>query len=208
MSATINVPVSIIAAAAHAMADKDIRYYLNGMMIEKSANGGVRVVATNGHHMIVIRSAKATIKQRVKSQYIIPRNMVDSIVKAGKKGGDVEFKISSNKSVSARIADVTFHDKLIDGRFPEWEKVIPQDDSLKGPVEVAPHYMESVIKAHIVLCKLEGYSHKYSGLTWHMRGSEEPVMAVLGGRIDDIEALAIVMPLRNKEIKSYREVKV
>ena len=208
MSCTINVPVSIIAAAAHAMAKDDVRYYLNGMMIEKSTNGGVRVVATNGHHMIVIRSAKATIKQRIKSQYIIPRDMINRIAKEGKKGGDVEFKISSNKSVSARISDVTFHGKVIEGRFPDWEKVIPKDDSLTGPAEIAPQYMESVLKAHITLCKLEGYGIKYSGLVWHMRGAGEPAMAVFGSSVDGIEGIAVVMPLRNKEIKSYREVKV
>lgn len=208
MSATINVPVSIIAAAAHAMAKQDIRYYLNGMMIEKSPHGGVRVVATNGHHLIAIRSEKATIKQRIKQQYIIPSKMIQSIVKSGKKGGNVEFKISSNKSVSARIADVTFHDNLIDGRFPDWEKVMPQDDSLTGPVDVAPQYIESVIKAHNSLCKLEEYGRLLTGIEWHMRGPDEPLMAVFGSAFDGISAIAIVMPLRNGKIHSYKETKV
>ncbi len=208
MSCTINVPVSIIAAASHAMANQDIRYYLNGMMIEKSPNGGVRVVATNGHHMIVIRSARATIKQRVKAKYIIPRKMIESIVKAGKKGGDVEFKISANKAIAARIGDATFHDVLIDGRFPDWQNVMPIDDTLTGPVEIASKYVESVTKASDSLCKIEGYGTRYNGVTWHMRGQKEPAIGVFGQCIDGIEAIAVVMPVFNREAKSFKEVKV
>lgn len=208
MSATINIPVSVIAAASHAMAKQDIRYYLNGMMLEKSSNGGVRVVATNGHHLIAIRSEKGTIKQRIKQQYIIPNKMIQSIVKSGKKGGTVEFKISSNKSLSARVGDVTYHDKIIEGRFPEWERVLPQDDSLIGPVDVAPQYIESVIKAHNSLCKLEEYGRLLTGIKWHMRGPDEPLIAVFGDAFSGVSALAIVMPLKNGKIESYKEVKL
>ncbi len=208
MSVTINVPASIIAAASHAMAKQDIRYYLNGMMIEKSSNGGVRVVATNGHHLIVVRASNARIQQRKKAQYIIPDKMILSIVKSAKQGMEVEFKISSNGQVSARIADVTYHDKIIEARFPEWQKTIPQDDTLVGAVEVAPQYIESVIKAHASLRKLEGRGTKYSGIKWHMRGPVDPVVAVFGDALDEIDALAIVMPLRNATIESYKDVKL
>lgn len=208
MSATINVPVSIIAAASYAMAKEDIRYYLNGMMIEKSPHGGVRVVATNGHHMILIRAAGATIKQRLKSQYIIPRKTIEAIVKAGKSGGMVEFKISSNRSFSARVAETTFHGDLIDGKFADWERAMPDDDSLSGPVEIAGHYIESVIKANAALCKLEGQGIRYNGVTWHMRGEKSPVVAVFGQSIEGIHAIAVVMPVFNRNAVSFKETKV
>lgn len=208
MSATINVPVSIIAAASYAMAKEDIRYYLNGMMIEKSPHGGVRVVATNGHHMIAIRAAGATIKQRVKSQYIIPRKTIEAIVKAGKSGGMVDFKISSNRSFSARVEETTFHGDLIDGKFTDWERAMPDDDSLSGPAEIAGHYIESVIKANAALCKLEGQGVRYNGLTWHMRGEKSPSVAVFGQSIEGIHAIAVVMPVFNRNAVSFNETKV
>lgn len=208
MSATINVPVSIIAAASHAMAKQDIRYYLNGMMLEKSPNGGVRVVATNGHHLIVVRSANARIQQRKKSQYIIPAKMILSVVKAAKPNMEVEFKISSNGQVSARIADVTFHEKIIDGIFPDWEKVIPDDDESTGPAGVAPQYVESVVKAHNSLWKFEGVGSSFHGIEWYMRGADKPVIAVFGGAFEDIYALAVVIPLYSGNIESYKAVKL
>ncbi|QHJ81508.1 MAG: hypothetical protein [Bacteriophage sp.] len=208
MSATINVPVSIISAAAHAMAKEDIRYYLNGLMIEKSPHGGVRVVATNGHHLIAIRAIGATIKQRVKSQYIIPRKTIEVIVKAGKSGGMVEFKISSNGSFSARVGEATFHGDLIDGKFADWERAMPDDDSLSGPVEIAGHYIESVIKANAALCKLEGQGVRYNGVTWHMRGEKAPAVAVFGQSIEGIHAIAVVMPVFNRNAASFKETKV
>lgn len=208
MSATINMPVSIIAAASHAMAKQDIRYYLNGMMIEKSPHGGVRVVATNGHHLIALRSAKATIKQRKKAQYIVPAKMILSIVKAAKQGLEVEFKVSSAGEVSARVGDVTYHDKIIEARYPEWEKTIPEDDTLSGPVEVAPQYIESVIKAHTSLCKFEGRGTKYNGIRWHMRGNNKPLIATFGDALDEVDALAVIMPLHCHTIESYKAVKV
>lgn len=208
MSATIKVPVSIIAAASHAMAKQDIRYYLNGMMIEKSPHGGVRVVATNGHHLIAIRAIGATIKQRVKAQYIIPRKTVEVIVKAGKSGGMIEFKISSNGSFSARVSETTFHGDLIDGKFADWERAMPDDDSLSGPVEIAGHYIESVIKANAALCKLEGQGVRYNGVTWHMRGEKAPAVAVFGQSIEGIHAIAVVMPVFNRNAASFKETKV
>lgn len=208
MSATIKVPVSIIAAASHAMAKQDIRYYLNGMMIEKSSHGGVRVVATNGHHLIVVRSSSATIQQRKRAQYIIPAKMILSIVKAAKPNMEVEFKVSSNGPVSARVADVTFHDKIIDGRFPDWEKVIPEDDGSTGPAGIAPQYVESVVKAHNSLWKFEGVGSTFHGIEWHMRGADKPVIAVFGGAFEEIHALAVVMPLYNGNIESYKAVKL
>jgi DNA polymerase III subunit beta len=208
MSATIKVPVSIIAAASHAMAKQDIRYYLNGMMIEKSSHGGVRVVATNGHHLIVVRSASATIQQRKKAQYIIPGKMILSIIKAAKQGMEVEFKVSSNGQVSARISDVTFHEKIIEARYPDWEKTIPEDDTVSGPVEVAPQYIDSAIKAHSSLCKFEGRGTKYNGIRWHMRGNNKPLIATFGDALDEVDALAVIMPLHCSSIESYKAVKV
>lgn len=208
MSCTINVPVSIIAAASFAMAKEDIRYYLNGMMIEKSPHGGVRVVATNGHHLIAIRAANATIKQRVKSKYIIPRKTIEAIVKAGKSGGMVEFKISSNRSFSARIGETTLHGDLIDGKFADWEAVMPDDDTLLGPAEFANCYIESVLKANSTLCKLEGHSKSYNGVAWHMRGEKKPCVGVFGQSIEGIYAIAVVMPVFNRQAVSFKETKV
>lgn len=208
MSATINIPVSVIAAASNAMAKQDIRYYLNGMMVEKSSNGGVRVVATNGHHLIVIRAANGRIQQRKKAQYIIPAKMILSIVKAAKPNMEVELKISSSGQVSARIADVTFHEKIIEGRFPDWEKVIPDDDQSTGPTGLAPQYVESVVKAHNSIWKFEGVGSRFHGIEWYMRGADKPVIAVFGGAFEDIHALAVVMPLYSGKIESYKEVKL
>lgn len=103
MSCTINVPVSIIAAASHAMAKQDIRYYLNGMMIERSEHGGVRVVATDGQHLIAARANDASIKQRKIQQYILPRDFILAIVKSAEECNAEAFYVFESMATQWRI---------------------------------------------------------------------------------------------------------
>lgn len=208
MSCTINVPVSIIAAASHAMAKQDIRYYLNGMMIERSEHGGVRVVATDGQHLIAARANDASIKQRKIQQYILPRDFILAIVKSAKKGANIEIKIAKSGSVSCRSDTVTHHCNVIEGKFPNWKGVIPDDDTILGPTEVNPALMESVNKSYKSLCQHTSLGWRQAGVQFVTRGHSDAIMATYGSEVIGINCLAIVMPMRGREIKSFKEVKV
>jgi len=104
------------------IAQQDVRYYLNGMLIE-SEGGMVRAVATDGHRLALCESS---LLERVtgKQQVILPRKGVLELQRLLGTVGEVLLAIGTNH-VRCDIGDVRFTSKLIDGRFPEYSRVIP-----------------------------------------------------------------------------------
>ena len=103
------------------MAQQDVRYYLNGMLLETDGKI-LRTVATDGHRLALCEMdlpSKATGQQ-----VIIPRKGVLELQRLLGTEGDVQITIGSNH-IRAEIGDVRFTSKLIDGRFPEYSRVIP-----------------------------------------------------------------------------------
>ena len=104
------------------MAQQDVRYYLNGMLLE--AEGELlRAVATDGHRL-AISEAKLEVASKTKQQVIVPRKGVLELQRILGSEGNIELAIGSNH-VRAQIGDIRFTSKLIDGRFPEYGRVIP-----------------------------------------------------------------------------------
>ena len=105
------------------MAQQDVRYYLNGLLLETSAKM-LRTVATDGHRLAM---AEIELPEGGKAgqQVIIPRKGVLELQRI-LGGGDqiLEIGIGSNH-VRVQISDVRFTSKLIDGRFPDYGRVIP-----------------------------------------------------------------------------------
>jgi DNA polymerase-3 subunit beta len=106
------------------MAQQDVRYYLNGMLLE-SEGGKLRAVATDGHRLAL---CETTLTERVtgKQQVILPRKGVLELQRMLGDEGEVEFSIGTNH-VRCQIGDIRFTSKLIDGRFPEYGRVIPSN---------------------------------------------------------------------------------
>jgi DNA polymerase-3 subunit beta len=104
------------------MAQQDVRYYLNGMLLEID-NQTLRAVATDGHRLAL---CETSLEQRAKStqQVIIPRKGVLELQRVLTDEGIAAVAIGTNH-VRAQIGDVRFTSKLIDGRFPEYSRVIP-----------------------------------------------------------------------------------
>ncbi len=109
-----------------AMAQQDVRYYLNGLLIETSSKR-VRAVATDGHRLAL---CDITVdKQDVTAgQVIIPRKGVMELHRLLGAGQDVELAIGANH-VSAKLDGIRLTSKLIDGRFPDYERVIPSAEA-------------------------------------------------------------------------------
>jgi DNA polymerase-3 subunit beta len=104
------------------MAQQDVRYYLNGMLLEIEGNS-LRAVATDGHRLALCE-AQLTGKARTAQQVIVPRKGVLELQRILTPEGETELAIGTNH-VRAQIGDVRFTSKLIDGRFPEYSRVIP-----------------------------------------------------------------------------------
>lgn len=104
------------------MAQQDVRYYLNGMLLETDGKN-LRAVATDGHRLALCETgldAKVTSAQQV----IVPRKGVLELQRILGTEGTIDLAIGTNH-VRAQIGDIRFTSKLIDGRFPEYGRVIP-----------------------------------------------------------------------------------
>jgi DNA polymerase-3 subunit beta len=107
-----------------AMAQQDVRYYLNGMLLE--ANEGIlRTVATDGHRL-ALNTMPAPIINNAFMQIIIPRKGVVELMHL-LEDSDIEINVQiSNHHLRVSGEHFTFTSKLVDGRFPDYEKVLPR----------------------------------------------------------------------------------
>lgn len=113
----------LIERTAFAMAQQDVRYYLNGLLFDLR-DKALRCVATDGHRLAL---CEAVLEETVqtKRQIIVPRKGVLELQRL-LEGGDRELELEMGRNhIRVKRDDVTFTSKLIDGRFPDYEAVIP-----------------------------------------------------------------------------------
>jgi len=106
------------------MAQQDVRYYLNGLLLETGENY-VRAVATDGHRLALCEVA-AGGTEIAERQVIVPRKGVLELHRLLGAKGQVRVELGANH-IRLQLEDIRFTSKLIDGRFPEYDRVIPSD---------------------------------------------------------------------------------
>lgn len=104
------------------MAQQDVRYYLNGMLLETEGKN-LRAVATDGHRLALCES-ELSARVKTAQQVIVPRKGVLELQRILGSDGNFQLAVGSNH-VRAQIGEIRFTSKLIDGRFPEYGRVIP-----------------------------------------------------------------------------------
>lgn len=115
---------SLIDQTHFCMANQDVRYYLNGMLLEIKG-GQLRAVATDGHRLAISETECPEVASEER-QVIIPRKGVLELARL--LTDDVEeclVEIDSNH-IKVSVGDVVMTSKLVDGRFPDYERVIPR----------------------------------------------------------------------------------
>ena len=117
----------LLDKVSFSMAQQDVRYFLNGMLLEVTG-AHTRTVATDGH-----RLAMSTISTGVSGvdrvQVIVPRKGVLELSRL-LDGDDDEMTLSiSDNHLRATLGMYSLTTKLVDGKFPDYEKVIPKDAS-------------------------------------------------------------------------------
>lgn len=114
----------LIERTAFAMAQQDVRYYLNGMLWELSG-GQLRVVATDGHRLALCTLAEK-INANGDTQVILPRKGVLELSRLLlEEDAEIAIVIGSNH-IRATTDDFTFTSKLVDGKFPDYQRVLPR----------------------------------------------------------------------------------
>ena len=121
---------SLIDRTRFAISTEETRYYLNGIYIHQTEADGVKVlraVATDGHRLARVEEPLPEGAGSMPG-VIVPRKTVGEFRKLlDEVTGDVEIALSDTR-IQFHVGTVTLTSKLIDGTFPEYERVIPRDN--------------------------------------------------------------------------------
>lgn len=158
----------LIDATSFAMAQQDVRYYLNGMLLELRA-GLVRTVATDGHRLAVC-SRPAEIQVEPARKLIVPRKGVLELVRLLDDSDEPVTLTLSASHVRAHTGDFTFTSKLVDGKFPDYERVVPRGGDKVFIGERAE--LRQVLSRTSILS-----NEKYRGVRLHLQEGNLQVMA-------------------------------
>lgn len=113
---------SLLRQVEFSMAQQDIRYYLNGLLLEVNGNQ-LHLVGTDGHRLSYISTELS--QNFDKQEVILPRKTVGELIKLLE---DVEDKIVielSGNQVNFAFSNIRLISKVIDGKFPDYNRVIP-----------------------------------------------------------------------------------
>ncbi len=136
----------LLKSAEFAMAQQDIRYYLNGMLLVIDRDT-LQAVATDGH-----RLSWASLKipgDYQRQEVILPRK---TVLELGKLLADVDDPVTIDilaNQVRFGFANVELTSKVIDGKFPDYNRVIPSGHAKK--IELSRLELLSVLQRAAIL---------------------------------------------------------
>jgi DNA polymerase-3 subunit beta len=120
----------LIDRTRFAISTEETRYYLNGIYLHAAVADGartLRAVATDGHRLARVEEPLPEGAETIPG-VIIPRKTVNELRKLlEEESGSVEVGLSDTR-IQFKLGTVTLTSKLIDGTFPEYERVIPKDN--------------------------------------------------------------------------------
>ena len=150
------------------MAQQDVRYYLNGLMLEMSANQ-LRSVATDGHRLAVC-DAELSIQGGEGQQVIVPRKGIQELNRLLEDSDDpVKVQIGSNH-IRVQLEQLRFTSKLIDGRFPDYDRVLPKDSD-KDIIADRESFRQALVRTSILS------NEKYRGIRLQLESGRLRVQA-------------------------------
>jgi len=158
----------LLARTAFSMAQQDVRYYLNGLLLE-TGEQQLRAVATDGHRLALCDLGGAFGSNGIQ-QVIVPRKGVlelQRLLVNGDKEATVEF---GTNHIRVSFDGIRFTSKLIDGRFPEYERVVPKGgDKILTATRKDLH--EALSRAAILS------NEKYRGVRLQLSGKSLKILA-------------------------------
>ena len=116
---------ALIYKSSFAMGNQDWRHYLNGLFL--SIEGGQITAVTTDAHRLAVANLSSTSEHTFSG--IIPRKSINEIAKfLSDQSGNAELKIN-DASLELVVGNLVFKSKLIDGKFPDYQQVIPSGES-------------------------------------------------------------------------------
>ena len=146
----------LLGLVQYAMAQQDIRYYLNGLLVVVDA-GQVRLVATDGHRLAYAAMPLEAAVPR--QEVIVPRKTVLELTKLLAESDDpVNIELSATQAAFS-FGAIELVSKLIDGKFPDYTRVIPTGHKNKLQAEREP--LRQALQRAAILS-----NEKFRGVRW------------------------------------------
>ena len=123
-SITQNELLGLLQRTAFAMAQQDVRYYLNGMLLEIT-DDVLRVVSTDGHRL-AMNQTQINVSHSHRMQVIVPYKAVMELMRLMKGADHVLTVHVGLHHIRIFSEDFVFTSKLVEGRFPDYQRVIPK----------------------------------------------------------------------------------
>ncbi|MFZ2542173.1 MAG: DNA polymerase III subunit beta [Gallionella sp.] len=117
---------TLLFSVQYAMAQQDVRYYLNGVLLIVEGNK-LKVVATDGHRLAF--NAVIIDGEHEKQEIILPRKAVLELCKLLADNKELVEIAFSQQQAKASFSGIDLVTKVIDGKFPDYERVIPKYDN-------------------------------------------------------------------------------
>lgn len=193
---TFTLPLALLTTTLPAAGKKDIRYYLNGVMLE--ADGTVaRTVATDGH---VLLTAVAPGHAYRGPRVILPQEFVKRLVKLAGRADEFALEVTPRgegkpPTLRATAGGASIEGFAIDGHFPDWTAVIPRGSYEFASSAVDPALIEQVTKAAKAY---EKAGAKKVGVEMVSFGAEATLAVRLHAHVENapVRVGGVVMPLR------------
>jgi DNA polymerase-3 subunit beta len=158
----------MIDKTSFAMANQDVRYYLNGLLFDFSGQQ-LRAIATDGHRLAIC-DLESSVDVSSDRQLIVPRKGVLELSRM-LTGDDNEVTLAIGRNHIRLVkGNTTFTSKLIDGRFPDYKAVVPVGADKQMLVDKAM-FIQALQRAAILS------NEKYKGVRLESSGSTIKIIA-------------------------------
>lgn len=142
--------VSLIKRVIGSIAKDDVRYYLNGLLMRLNDNL-LTLVGTDGHRLSVTDYA-IDYSRKDKLDFILPAKSIAEITNIADQGDNLTFVLSS-ANLQINVDNLRLKIKLIDGKYPEYNRIIPDEDRITGRVLVNRYELLNAVNRAIPIIK-------------------------------------------------------
>ncbi len=158
----------LLDKTSFAMANQDVRYYLNGLLFEFK-DGALRTVATDGHRLAVC-DLDGSVSAKQDRQIIVPRKGVLELARILTDSKDIVLLGLGKNHVRLQKGSSALTSKLIDGRFPDYQAVIPVGADRRIEVDRGS-FIQALQRAAILS------NEKYKGVRLEASGKSMKIVA-------------------------------
>lgn len=150
----------LLAMTSFAMANHDIRYYLNGALFEAEKNE-LRCVATDTHRLAYCDTTVDGLNIEKPVKAILPRKTVRELLRILPEDDTAITVKLSNTQCAFEFLGIEFLSKLIDGNFPDYKRVMPTPETNPQPVAINREALLAALRRVQILT-----NEKFHGVRW------------------------------------------